>query len=146
MNNYTFFTDGAYSPLRKQIGIGLVLLKNDKKVFEFSKMYEGGTNNKAELGAVIVALRLIINPIDTLTIYTDSQYVIGGATLGWQRNKNIKMWKEFDKQMNIVSKLCSSIKFKHVKGHQKDNSNEFAYWNNYVDSLARNASQQCKLV
>ena len=87
-----------------------------------------------ELGAIIIALRLIKKPISSLTIYTDSQYCIGGATLGWKRNKNIKLWQEFDKQYSRVKELCPNIQFIHVKGHS-DNE-----WNNRIDQLARNAS------
>lgn len=134
-NNIICYTDGAFSSLRAQGGIGIVILKNSTKILEYSRMYKGVTNNKMELGAIIVALRLIKDPIDSLIIYTDSQYCIGCATLGWKRKKNIRLWEEFDKQYARVKQLCPNIEFKHVKGHA-DN-----YWNNYVDRLAVNASQ-----
>lgn len=129
------FTDGAYSPLRNQGGVGIVILENNKKVLEYSNMYERTTNNQMELGAVIIALRVIKSPFDCITIYTDSQYVIGCATLGWQRKKNRKLWEEFDKQLKRVSELCPNIVFSHVKGHNGDT------WNEYCDKLAVKASQ-----
>ncbi len=129
------YTDGSFSPLRQQGGIGIVIFENNKKILEYSNMYKRTSNNQMELGAIIVALRLIKKEYDSIIIFTDSQYCIGCATLGWQRKKNKKLWQEFDNQMNRISKLCSDIKFEYVKGH--DNNK----WNNYVDKLAVKASQ-----
>lgn len=135
MGQYTLITDGAYSSSRDQGGIGLVFLKNGEKILEYSKMYKGVTNNMMELGAVIVGLRLIKKPIDSLVIITDSMYVIGCATKGWKRKKNVALWQEFDTQYERVKALCSDIRFEHVKGHDGDK------WNEYCDKLAVKASQ-----
>lgn len=135
MSNITAYTDGAYSSVRDQGGIGLVILKDDKIVQQFSRMYKHTTNNRMELGAIIIVLRIIKGPIDSLTIYTDSMYCIGCTTLGWKRKKNQKMWEEFDKQYERVKTLCPDIKFEHVKGHS---ANKF---NNMADALAVKASQ-----
>jgi ribonuclease HI len=104
--------------------------------FEYSKGFKKTTNNRMEILAVLVVLRSIKSKIDTLTIYTDSMYVIGCATLGWKRNKNLAMWNMFDSELARVSKLCPNIQFQHVKGHSNNQ------WNNYVDKLAVNASQE----
>lgn len=141
MNNYVVYTDGAYSSVRNQMGVGIVFLLNNNLILEFSKMYPEGTNNKAELGAVIISLRLIKQPIDSLTIITDSMYVIGCAIKGWKRKKNVRLWEEFDKQYARVKELCPNITFVHTKGHQSDDT-QFTYWNNYVDKLAVSASKQ----
>lgn len=135
MNNLEIYTDGAYSSARDQGGVGILFLKNNKKVFEYGNMYKKTTNNQMELGAIIIALRLIKKPVDSITIYSDSMYCIGCATLGWKRKKNKTLWEEFDKQLERVKTLCPNIKFEHVKGHE-DNE-----WNNECDRLARNASQ-----
>lgn len=135
MKELIIYTDGAYSSLRDQGGVGIVILEDRKKLLEYSNRYHRTTNNQMELGAVIIALRLIKKPYDSITIYTDSQYVIGCATLGWKRKKNVKLWQEFDTQMDRVSKLCSTIKYLHVKGHNGDE------WNEYCDKLAVKASQ-----
>lgn len=135
MSNVVAYTDGAYSSSRDQGGIGLVILNNDKPVQQFSRMYKHTTNNQMELGAIIIVLRAIKGPIDSLTIYTDSMYCIGCATLGWKRKKNQKMWEEFDKQYERVKTLCPDIKFEHIKGHNGDKYNEMC------DKLAVRASQ-----
>ena len=142
MIDIVFYTDGAFSSSRNQGGIGIVMLKNDKKVLEYSNGYKNTTNNQMEIGAVIIALRIIQQPTDSITIYTDSMYVIGCARLGWQRKKNKSLWQEFDNQYKRVKTLCPIIEFKHIKGHQSGSTlTQDAMWNNYVDKLAVKASQ-----
>ena len=135
-NSYIAYTDGAYSSARDQGGIGIVILKDGKPILEHSKMYKHTTNNRMELGAIIIALRAIIKPIDSFTIYSDSMYCIGCITLGWKRKKNQILWKVFEKEFNIAKDLCPDIQFKYIKGHENNK------WNNYVDRLAVLASQQ----
>ena len=133
-------TDGAYSSSRNQGGLGFVFIRDGTKVFEYSKTVKNTTNNKMELGAIILGLRAIKGSIDSLVIVSDSMYCVGCATKGWKRKKNQKLWEAFDKEYSRVSSLCSNITWKHVKGHQNDNS-EFTKWNNYVDKLAVRASR-----
>ena len=133
-------TDGAYSSSRGQGGLGFVFIRDGTKVFEYSKTVKNTTNNKMELGAIILGLRAIKGSIDSLVIVSDSMYCIGCATKGWKRKKNQKLWEAFDKEYSRVSSLCSNITWKHVKGHQND-SFEFTKWNNYVDKLAVRASR-----
>ena len=140
-NDYICFTDGAYSSSRNQGGVGIIILKGDKEILHYSNMYKNTSNNQMELGAVIIALRLIKKHINSLTIYSDSMYVIGCITLGWKRIKNRIMWEEFDKQYNRVMELCPNIQLIHVKGHQKGDSILEKY-NNLVDELAVKASQR----
>ena len=134
-------TDGAYSSSRDQGGLGFVFIRDGTKVFEYSKTVKNTTNNKMELGAIILGLRAIKGSIDSLVIVSDSMYCIGCAIKGWKRKKNQKLWEAFDKEYSRVSSLCSNITWKHVKGHQNDNS-EFTKWNNYVDRLAVLASHE----
>lgn len=138
MSKLVIYTDGAYSSSRNQGGVGVVILENDKKILEYSNMYQRTTNNQMELGAVIIALRLIRKEYESIIIYTDSQYVIGCATLGWKRKKNTKLWTEFDNQIERVKQLCQNIEFKHVKGHNGEK------WNEYCDKLAVKSSQLIK--
>lgn len=135
-NSYITYTDGAYSSTRNQGGVGIVILKDGKEVLQYSNIYKNTTNNQMELGAIIIALRMIKGKIDSLTIYSDSQYCIGCAVQGWKRKKNKAMWEEFDKQYERVKKLCPDIRFIHVKGHNGNKYNEI------VDKLAVSASQR----
>lgn len=132
--NYTIYTDGAYSSKRNQGGMAFIILKDDRIITEFSKTVPNTTSNKMELGAIILALRCITKPINSITIISDSMYCIGCITLNWKRKKNQKMWNTFDEEFNRVQGLCDTITFKHTKGHSND------LWNNYVDRLANLAS------
>lgn len=132
--NYTIYTDGAYSSKRNQGGMAFIILKDDRIITEFSKTVPNTTSNKMELGAIILALRCITKPINSITIISDSMYCIGCITLNWKRKKNQKMWNTFDEEFNRVQELCDTITFKHTKGHSND------LWNNYVDRLANLAS------
>ena len=55
MTNLTVYTDGAYSSTRNQGGVGIVFVKNDKIIYEYSKCIQKTTNNRCELIAVIKA-------------------------------------------------------------------------------------------
>lgn len=136
---YKLITDGAYSSSRDSGGLAFIFLKDDELILEYSKQVKHTTNNQMEMLAIILGLKCIKSPIDNLTIVSDSMYCIGCASLGWKRKKNIKLWELFDAEYQRVSKLCSNIQFKHVRGHQKDDSEE-TKWNNHCDELAVKAS------
>jgi len=141
MVNIACYTDGAYSPVRDRGGIGVVFVKNGEKVYEFNKSFKEVTNNKMEILAAVYALNAISSPVDSITIYTDSQYVIGCAVLGWKRKKNVEYWNLFDKVYEKASNFCQNIKFKWVKGHDK--GIEFdSQMNNLADKLAVEASNE----
>ena len=136
MSKFACYTDGACSLARNKGGIGVVFVKDGEKVYEFKKSYTNTTNNKCELMAVIYALNAISKPIEQLIIYSDSQYVIGCATKGWKRNKNIKLWDRYDKIKKELDNKKIIVKFNWIHGHQGDEFNELA------DKLAVAASQE----
>lgn len=134
---YIIYTDGAYSSCRNQGGIGFLILNTDNKIVgECSKTFFNTTNNRMELIAVLTAIKSI-KKATKVTIYSDSQYVIGCATLGWKRTKNQDLWGQYDKLINSIN---YPISFVHVKGH-KDNK-----FNNQCDRLAVMAStKECRV-
>ena len=128
---YTIITDGAYSSMRNQGGVGIIILNEDgDEVLESSKPFINTTNNQMEILACIIGMESISEPEDIVVI-TDSQYVIGCATLGWKRKKNVELWERFDRIVNFHK----SVTFKWTKGHS-DNS-----YNIRCDKLAVKASQ-----
>ena len=91
--------------------------------------------------AVIYALNAISKPIEQLIIYSDSQYVIGCATKGWKRKKNVEYWNLYDKVLAKAKTDCLDIQLMWVKGHEK--SEDFnSKMNNIVDKLAVEASNE----
>lgn len=136
MKSLTVYTDGAYSPMRDQGGIGIVFVENNEIIKKYNKSFTETTNNKCELLAVIYALNAISAPIKSLDIYSDSQYVIGCATLGWKRKKNVELWQTYDKVYAKASQFCPEIKFNWVKGH------DVSEFNNLADELAVEASKE----
>ena len=124
------YTDGAYSSSRNQGGLGIVFIKDDKVIAKFSKTYKNTTNNRMELMAVIIALQSIKDE-NEITIYSDSMYVIGTATQGWKRKKNLDLWEKYD----AVIDSFKTVTFKHIKGHSTN------VFNNLCDEMAVTASQ-----
>ena len=140
MNNYVIFTDGSCRA-NKNGGIGIVWLKNGKKVLEYSKAFKNVTNNIMELFAIFIGLRAINKPIDTLEIVSDSEYALGCIfNESWNPKKNKKLIATIKKQLKETQKLVKEpISYRHIYGHQKEGNTDMV-WNNYVDKLAANES------
>ena len=137
---YKVYTDGSCRA-NGNGGIGVVWLKNGKKVFEYSNSYTGVTNNIMELTAIYVVLKSIKKTIDSLEIVSDSEYALGCIfNPKWNPKKNKELIAKIKKQLIETQKLVKNpIKYYHVYGHQKE-GNEDMIWNNYCDKLATNAS------
>ena len=128
------YTDGACHVTTKIGGIGIVFTKEDKLINTYSKQFTNVTNNQMELLAVIYALSAISTNFDSITVVSDSQYVLGCINKGWKRKKNQNYWQLFDRVYNRAKKFCSDIKFEWTKGHNTDE------YNNLADRLAVEAS------
>jgi ribonuclease HI len=132
------YTDGSSRGNPGPGGFGAILMWGDKRK-ELSQGYRLTTNNRMELMAVIAALKALTKKNISLTIFTDSQYVVNSIEKkwldGWIKNdfkggkKNKDLWKEY----YTLSKNFS-IKLKWVKGHA-DNP-----FNNRCDELATQAA------
>ncbi len=137
-SNIIMYTDGAASGNPGPGGYGTVLISGQHRK-ELSQGYRLTTNNRMELMAVIVGLEALKNEGSTVTIYSDSKYVIDAVQKGWvfgwvkkgfKDKKNPDLWRRF---LSIYPK--HSIKFVWVKGHAGIPENERA------DQLAVQASQ-----
>ena len=140
MINYKIFTDGSCRA-NGNGGIGIVWLKDNEKVYEFSKGFKGVTNNKMELVAILYAILSIKKPINSLEIVSDSEYSIGVLTNPkWNPKKNIKLIEFIKKAIKVKQKLIKTpIVWTHTRGHQSDNS-ENTKWNKLADKLCTDAS------
>lgn len=137
------FTDGASSGNPGPGGYG-VILRSGKHYKELSDGFRKTTNNRMELLAVIKGLEAIKSLNQSVTIYSDSKYVIdsiekrwmyGWLQKGFKDKKNKDLWLRY----LDVSKL-HQIKFVWVRGHAGHPENE------RCDVLAVSAGKQKDLL
>jgi ribonuclease HI len=116
---------------------------NDSVKFKICGGDDQATNNIMELTAVIRGLERFGG--GSVTVYTDSKYVMDGITKwihGWKRNdwrtssggavKNKSLWEQLDHLNNPL------VNFEWVKAHNGDQ------WNEQVDTLARETAKLLK--
>ncbi len=139
----TIYTDGSSRGNPGPGGFGAILMWNGH-VKEISEGFRLTTNNRMELMAVIAALESLTKKNITVTIYTDSQYIVNSVEKKWldkwiQTNfkggkKNKDLWMRY----KTVAKDFT-IKFHWVKGHAENQ------YNNRCDELATMAADGKKL-
>jgi len=133
------FTDGACSGNPGPGGWG-VILRSGAHERELSGGEKVTTNNRMEMMAVIQGLAALKVP-SAVTLYTDSKYVMDGATKwikAWKKNgwktadkkpvKNDDLWRLLE-----VEAERHDVTWRWVKGHDGHPENERA------DVLARSA-------
>lgn len=125
------YTDGAYSPSRKQGGWAFVVLKDGVKIHSEFYPIKDTTNNRMEIqGAVEACKWAKENGYNELEVFTDSMYVVGTMTMNWKKKKNNDLWEKMDKAVEGLT-----ITWSHVKGHNGDKYNELC------DALAVEATK-----
>jgi ribonuclease HI len=134
----TIYTDGSSRGNPGPGGYGAILLSGDKRK-ELSAGYRKTTNNRMELMGVIAALEALKKPSLSITIYTDSQYIVKAINEGWLKKwlasnfakgiKNKDLWVRF---YNLYKQ--HQVKFVWVKGHAEN------ALNNRCDVLATTAA------
>ncbi len=130
-NAVQLWTDGACSGNPGPAGLG-VHAEHDGQAAEISEYLGTGTNNIAELMAIVRALELaaerfgVTAPIDVMT---DSEYCLGLLGLGWKAKAN----QEIVERLRVLYARFSDLLLVKVKGHAGVPGNERA------DELARTA-------
>ena len=139
----TIYTDGSSIGNPGPGGYGAVLIAGEHRK-ELSQGYRLTTNNRMELMAVIVALEALKINDSTVTVYTDSQYVVNAIekkwVFGWEKKKfvgkkNPDLWQRF---LKVYRR--HTVHFKWIKGHAGNRENE------RCDSLAVAAAQNSFLL
>lgn len=138
------YTDGSSRGNPGPGGYGAILMWGDKRK-ELSAGYRLTTNNRMELLAVITALENLKQKNISLTIYTDSQYIVKAVKERWLDNwiktnfkggkKNKDLWLRYYQLAKDYK-----INFLWVKGHA-DNP-----FNNRCDELATTAADGSNLL
>lgn len=122
------YTDGACSGNPGPAGIGVVLVCGERRR-EISTYLGEGTNNIAELTAILAALEAIKDRKREVCVVTDSSYAIGVLTKNWKLKANV----ELIVRMRVLIAEFAQLRFEWVKGHAGHAENE------RCDELARAA-------
>jgi len=125
------YTDGGCEPNPGPGGYGVVLI-HPKKRAEASGGFRLTTNNRMEIFAAIVGLEMLKQPC-TVTLNSDSQYVVEAMKNGWVESWKTKQWwhsrtervPNHDLWERLLA-LCEThqVEFRWVKGHAGNAENE----------------------
>lgn len=125
------YTDGACKGNPGPGGYG-VILRSGERAKEHSGGFRKTTNNRMELLACIVGLESLNKPC-TVTVTSDSKYVVNAIENGWAKKWRLKGWKlspsKPAKNPDLWARLLDlcethSVRFKWVKGHNEHPENE----------------------
>jgi len=123
----TMYTDGAARGNPGPGGYGVILISGSHRK-ELSAGYRLTTNNRMELLAVITGLEALKKQNCTVTIYSDSRYVVDSVEEGWvflweskrfKNKKNPDLWIRF-----LQSYRKHRVMFRWVKSHAENPLNE----------------------
>ena len=124
------YADGACSGNPGPCGLGVVLVDGATQI-ELSEYLGVGTNNIAELTAVLRAVERVADKARPIVVHTDSQYSIGVLQKGWKAKAN----QELIARIRVELKSRPNVRLAYVPGHAGVAGNEHA------DQLARLAVQ-----
>ena len=96
---------------------------------EHSEYLGPGTNNIAELTAVLRGLDMVSDTARPVRVYTDSKYSIGVLSMNWKAKANVDLIGEIKDRIRAFR----DVQFVKVAGHAGIPENE------RCDQLARNA-------
>lgn len=121
------YTDGACTGNPGPAGLGVVMMSGSHRK-EVSEFLGEGTNNIAELGAILRGLELVRDRARTVIIYSDSVYSLGVIN-GWKAKAN----QALVARLRSLAGEFPDLRFIKVKGHAGIVENE------RCDELARDA-------
>jgi ribonuclease HI len=122
------WTDGACTGNPGPAGLGVVIVDGGARK-EISEFLGDGTNNIAELTAILRGLEQVTDKTRSVVVYSDSQYSIGLLTQAWKAKAN----KELVEELRARCREFSDLRFVKVAGHAGVPLNE------RCDQLARDA-------
>ncbi|WP_433933982.1 ribonuclease HI [Sorangium cellulosum] len=125
------YADGACSGNPGPAGLGVVINDGGRRI-ELSEYLGTGTNNIAELTAILRALEEV-EPGRPIVIHTDSQYSIGVLQKGWKAKANVDLIASLREALDARRPRARLV---YVPGHAGVLLNERA------DALAREAVRE----
>ncbi len=120
------WTDGACTGNPGPAGLG-VLMRDGAESQELSEYLGQGTNNIAELAAILRGLELVSDRTRPVDVMTDSAYCVGLLTQGWKAKANQALIAE----LRALYATFKDVRIIKVPGHSGVPDNEKA------DELAR---------
>lgn len=111
-NAIHIWTDGGCVPNPGPAGIGVVIIDGAEQR-EISEYLGQGTNNIAELTAIVRGLESVPDRKRLVVVYSDSQYAIGLLTQNWKPKANI----ELVVQLRSMLKQFPEVRFVKVAAH-----------------------------
>lgn len=124
------YTDGACLGNPGPAGLGYVIIEPDGRRVQRGEPLGRGTNNVAELTAILRVLEIEAGSAAPLVVYTDSTYAIGVLTQGWKAKANVELVAEIRERLRRFPR----VELRKVAGHAGVPENEL------VDDLARRAA------
>ncbi|MCK9461321.1 MAG: ribonuclease HI [Proteobacteria bacterium] len=124
------YTDGACLGNPGPAGLGYVIVEADGRRVQRGEPLGRGTNNVAELTAILRVLDILSGCAAPLVVYTDSTYAIGVLTQGWKAKANVELVAEIRERLRRFPR----VELRKVAGHAGVPENEL------VDDLARRAA------
>jgi ribonuclease HI len=113
------WTDGGARPNPGPSSIGVVIV-DGKQHLELSEFLGPGTNQTAELTAMLRGLEEVPDRQRTVVIYSDSAYAIGLLSQGWKAKANIELVAE----LRALCREFKDLRFVKVLGHSGISLNE----------------------
>ncbi|MDP2937108.1 MAG: ribonuclease HI [Dehalococcoidia bacterium] len=146
LKHVEIYTDGACIGNPGPGGYGVVLKYGEHKK-ELSGGFRHTTNNRMEMLAAIAGLESLREKC-SVTLYSDSEYLVKAMTLGWAKKWRASGWRRGRNQPALnpdlwerLLKLCDhqTVEFKWVRGHAGHPENE------RCDQLAMQTAQRAGL-
>jgi ribonuclease HI len=113
------WTDGGANPNPGPAGIGVVVIEDGKRR-ELSEFLGQGTNQIAELAAIVRGLEMVTDRTKPVIVHSDSAYAIGLATKSWKAKANV----ELVEKMRGLVRAFPDVRFVKVLGHSGVTENE----------------------
>lgn len=105
------YADGACKGNPGPAGLGVVLIDEEAR-YELAEYLGQGTNNIAELTAILRAIEKA-EPGKRLRVFTDSTYSIGVLQKNWKAKKNVELIASIREAM----RKHGAVELHYVKGH-----------------------------
>jgi ribonuclease HI len=146
LKHVTIYTDGACLGNPGPGGYGVVLLHGSHRK-ELSGGFRLTTNNRMEILAAVIGLEALKRPC-TVTLFSDSQYLVNAVQQGWAARWRANGWKRNKKEAALNPDLWERLlcclettksEFRWVRGHAGNPENE------RCDQLAMSAAKSASL-